>query len=415
MKFSRTLSLFTPALALATDLEARQADGYFPQDCDIRRLPITDDQRTALEVIFTENVPGMQSSTYADWLINYATTLINQINEVQSLALPATDLYYTFAFTLLDIPAVLGMASAAPMYTCYLSSLWSSALSSPGNNAKAVPTSEDNQKLIVLFETHRESDGDIFNYAGILVDEVQDMMNEARMIASYAPTDPNYTVLFDDLEAHEFLDFAYQAPIYRQGLSQAIASRLSGIPADSGTSVVSMSAPSVVTLDDGYTGAETTITILGGEDVSTSTSESRESTVVVTTTASPSSSSTTPRDTTITVTKSSSSSSRPSETTITVVKSSSTEAKDTTVTVTRNPETEAKDTTVTVTHNPETEAKDTTTTVIRTASQAPKDTTTSVTITRAFTGTIEVQTVNGGAKAVAGAGALAMGIAGLLL
>ena len=400
MKFSRTLSLFTPALALAADLEARQADGYFPQDCDIRRLPINDDQRTALEVIFTENVPGMQSSTYAEWLINYATTLINQINEVQSLALPATDLYYTFAFTLLDIPAVLGMASAAPMYTCYLSSLWSSALANPRDNTRAVPTNEDTQKLIVLFETHRESDGDIFNYAGILVDEVQDMMDEARMIARYAPTDPNYTVLFDDLEAHEFLDFASQAPIYRQGLSQAIASRLSGIPPASGTSIISMSAPSVVTLDNGYTGPETTITILNGENVPASTSETRESTVVVTSTSTPSSSSTTPRDTTITVTEGLSSSSRPSETTITIVKSSSTEAKDTTITVTRNAATEAKDTT---------------TTVVRTAEQAPKDTTTSVTITRAFTGTIEVQTVNGGAKAVAGAGALAMGIAGLLL
>ena len=78
------------------------------------------------------------------------------------------------------------MASAAPIYTCFLSTLWAEALSNPQQYAKrAVPTQDEKIKLIVLFEK-RANDGMQFDYAELLVDDTNDLIAEVQSVAGAA-------------------------------------------------------------------------------------------------------------------------------------------------------------------------------------------------------------------------------------
>ena len=88
-----------------------------------------------------------------------AYSLFNsQIDSVAAQALADSGRQYTTAFNTIDITSILGLASAAPMYTCYLSSLWAEALRNPQQYAKRdVPTQDEKTKLIVLFERRNDN------------------------------------------------------------------------------------------------------------------------------------------------------------------------------------------------------------------------------------------------------------------
>ena len=217
-----------------------------PTTCNVASGPISAEDAVKLDIIFGEDVPSERATTYADWLVNYLSGLASNINDVSHLALAAADNAYTTAFDTLNIPEVLGLASAAPMYTCYLSSLWAEALANPDSLAKrAVPTPEEKTKLMVLFE-RREQNGVIFNYADILIDETEDLIAEVRSIASAAltATDLSYTSLFTRLDASFLLSVASAAPIYTEGLSEAFNAGLtSSSPVLNTTLITSTAAP----------------------------------------------------------------------------------------------------------------------------------------------------------------------------
>ena len=88
---------------------------------------------TLLEMIFNGSVNG---TNYAQWLVNYASQLTRQIDNIASQALVDFDGQYTTAFDTIDVTGVLGSAYAAPMYSCFLSSLWDEALPDPSSSAK---------------------------------------------------------------------------------------------------------------------------------------------------------------------------------------------------------------------------------------------------------------------------------------
>ena len=93
------------------------------------------------------------STTFADYVVSYASQLVAQIADVANIAVGDNDFAFTTAFDSVDIPGVLGLASAAPIYTCFLSTLWAQALSNPQQYAKrAIPSQDEKIKLIVLFE-----------------------------------------------------------------------------------------------------------------------------------------------------------------------------------------------------------------------------------------------------------------------
>ena len=217
-----------------------------PTTCNVASGPISAEDAVKLDIIFGEDVPSERATTYADWLVNYLSGLASDINDVSHLALAAADNAYTTAFDTLNIPEVLGLASAAPMYTCYLSSLWAEALANPDSLAKrAVPTPEEKTKLMVLFE-RREQNGVVFNYADILIDETEDLIAEVRSIASAAltATDLSYTSLFTRLDASFLLSVASAAPIYTEGLSEAFnAGFTSSSPVLNTTLITSTAAP----------------------------------------------------------------------------------------------------------------------------------------------------------------------------
>ena len=103
-----------------------------------------------------------------------------------NIAVGDNDYAFTTAFDSVDIPGVLGLASAAPIYTCFLSTLSAQALSNPQQYAKrAIPSQDEKIKLIVLFEK-RATDGMQFDYAELLVDDTNNLIAEVQSVAGAA-------------------------------------------------------------------------------------------------------------------------------------------------------------------------------------------------------------------------------------
>ena len=178
-----------------------------------------------MQVLFSDRAGA---SAFADYVVSYASQLVAQISDVANIAVGDNNYAFTTAFDTIDIPGILGLASAAPIYTCFLSSLWAEALSNPQQYAKrAVPTQDEKIKLIVLFEK-RENSGMDFDYAELLVDETNDLIAEVQNVSAAAANGDlaAYASLFANVDVPYFLSIATEAPIYTEGLSAALQTAL---------------------------------------------------------------------------------------------------------------------------------------------------------------------------------------------
>ena len=196
-----------------------------PTYCEVVRGPLTPEEEVQLQVLFSDRAGA---SAFADYVVSYASQLVAQIADVANIAVGDNNYAFTTAFNTIDIPGILGLASAAPIYTCFLSSLWAEALSNPQQYAKrAVPTQDENIKLIVLFEK-RENSGMDFDYAELLVDETNDLIAEVQNVSAAAANGDlgAYASLFANVDVPYFLSIATEAPIYTEGLSAALQTAL---------------------------------------------------------------------------------------------------------------------------------------------------------------------------------------------
>ena len=139
---------------------------------------------------------------------------------------------YTTAFDTIDVTGILGLASAAPMYTCYLSSLWAEALSNPQQYAKRdIPTQDEKTKLIVLFERRDDNSGS-YDLAELLVDEIDYLIAQMNfVICDKIDNQSNYADLFTGLDVGLLMSLASEAPVYTKGLSAAFSAALSSYSA----------------------------------------------------------------------------------------------------------------------------------------------------------------------------------------
>ena len=196
-----------------------------PTYCEVVRGPLTPEEEVQLKVLFSDRAGA---SAFADYVVSYASQLVAQIADVANVAVGDNNYAFTTAFNTIDIPGILGLASAAPIYTCFLSSLWAEALSNPQQYAKrAVPTQDEKIKLIVLFEK-RENSGLDFDYAELLVDETNDLIAEVQNVSAAAANGNlgAYASLFANVDVPYFLSIATEAPIYTEGLSAALQTAL---------------------------------------------------------------------------------------------------------------------------------------------------------------------------------------------
>ena len=179
-------------------------------DCTPVLGPMDDRDVTLLEVIFSGTIDG---TTYAQWLVSYASLLVAQIDDVASQALVDTDERYTTAFNTIDVAGILDFASAAPMYTCFLSSLWNDTL--PDSHTFAgidYPPWRRKAKLMVLFERRNDNNGD-YNLAQILVRETENLLAEMNSVIAGQLTDPyGYTSLFTMLDVGQLISIAFPGP-----------------------------------------------------------------------------------------------------------------------------------------------------------------------------------------------------------
>ena len=203
--------------------------GTNPTQCEVVRGPLTPEEEVQLAVLFGD---GQGGTAFADYVVSYASQLVAQIADVANIAVGDNDFAFTTAFDTIDIPGVLGLASAAPIYTCFLSTLWAQALSNPQQYAKrAVPSQDDKIKLIVLFEK-RANDGMQFDYAELLVDDTNNLIAEVQSVAGAAGAAAvggdlsAYASLFANVDVAQFLSIATEAPIYTEGLSSAFVTAL---------------------------------------------------------------------------------------------------------------------------------------------------------------------------------------------
>ena len=203
--------------------------GTNPTQCEVVRGPLTPEEEVQLAVLFGD---GQGGTAFADYVVSYASQLVAQISDVANIAVGDNDFAFTTAFDTIDIPGVLGLASAAPIYTCFLSTLWAQALSNPQQYAKrAVPSQDDKIKLIVLFEK-RANDGMQFDYAELLVDDTNNLIAEVQSVAGAAGAAAvggdlsAYASLFANVDVAQFLSIATEAPIYTEGLSSAFVTAL---------------------------------------------------------------------------------------------------------------------------------------------------------------------------------------------
>ena len=193
---------------------------------EVARGTLTPKEEVQLQVLFSDRVGA---PAFADYVVSYASQLVAQIDSVADIAAGDNDHAFTTAFDTIDITGILGLASAAPIYTCFLSSLWTQALSNPQQYAKrAVPTKDEKIKLIVLFEK-RENSGMQFDFAKLLVDETNDLIAEIQNVSAAAANGDlaAYASLFANVDVPYFLSIATEAPIYTEGLSSAFESALS--------------------------------------------------------------------------------------------------------------------------------------------------------------------------------------------
>ena len=196
-----------------------------PTYCEVVRGPLTPEEEVQLQVLFSDRAGA---SAFADYVVSYASQLVAQISDVANIAVGDNNYAFTTAFNTIDIPGILGLASAAPIYTCFLSSLWAEALSNPQQYAKrAVPTQDEKIKLIVLFEKRENSSMD-FDYAELLVDETNDLIAEVQNVSAAAANGDlgAYASLFANVDVPYFLSIATEAPIYTEGLSAALQTAL---------------------------------------------------------------------------------------------------------------------------------------------------------------------------------------------
>ena len=200
-----------------------------PTYCEVVRGPLTPEEEVQLAVLFGD---GQGGSAFADYVVSYASQLVAQIADVANIAVGDNDFAFTTAFDTIDVPGVLGLASAAPIYTCFLSTLWAQALSNPQQYAKrAVPSQDDKIKLIVLFEK-RATDGMQFDYAELLVDDTNNLIADVQSVAGAAGAAAvggdlgAYASLFANVDVAQFLSIATEAPIYTEGLSSAFVTAL---------------------------------------------------------------------------------------------------------------------------------------------------------------------------------------------
>ena len=225
----------------------------YPTYCEVVRGPLTPEEEVQLQVLFSDRAGA---SAFADYVVSYASQLVAQIADVANIAVGDNDYAFTTAFNTIDIPGILGLASAAPIYTCFLSVLWVQALSKPQQYAKrAVPTQDEKIKLIVLFEK-RENSGMDFDYAELLVDETNDLIAEIQNVSAAAANgDLNaYASLFANVDVPYFLSIATEAPIYTESLSAALQTALASYSE-------SMFRPTVTTLTTRtYTTVNTIVT-----------------------------------------------------------------------------------------------------------------------------------------------------------
>ena len=203
--------------------------GTNPTYCEAVRGPLTPEEEVQLAVLFGD---GNGGTTFADYVVSYASQLAAQIADVANIAVGDNDYAFTTAFDSIDIPGVLGLASAAPIYTCFLSTLWAQALSNPQQYAKrAVPSQDEKIKLIVLFEK-RATDGMQFDYAELLVDDTNNLIAEVQSVAGAAGAAAAggdlgaYASLFANVDVAQFLSIATEAPVYTEGLSSAFVTAL---------------------------------------------------------------------------------------------------------------------------------------------------------------------------------------------
>ena len=203
--------------------------GTNPTYCEAVRGPLTPEEEVQLAVLFGDSSGG---TTFADYVVSYASQLVAQIDSVANIAVGDNDYAFTTAFDTIDIPGVLGLASAAPIYTCFLSTLWAQALSNPQQYAKrAIPSQDEKIKLIVLFEK-RATDGMQFDYAELLVDDTNNLIAEVQSVAGAAGAAAAggdlgaYASLFANVDVAQFLSIATEAPVYTEGLSSAFVTAL---------------------------------------------------------------------------------------------------------------------------------------------------------------------------------------------
>ena len=216
---SSSSSVPTPTLPAGTN----------PTLCEAVRGPLTPEEEVQLAVLFGDSSGG---TTFADYVVSYASQLVAQIADVANIAVGDNNYAFTTAFDSIDIPGVLGLASAAPIYTCFLSTLWAQALSNPQQYAKrAIPSQDEKIKLIVLFEK-RATDGMQFDYAELLVDDTNNLIAEVQSVAGAAGAAAvggdlgAYASLFANVDVAQFLSIATEAPVYTEGLSSAFVTAL---------------------------------------------------------------------------------------------------------------------------------------------------------------------------------------------
>ena len=201
-----------------------------PTYCDLQRDGLTPEQEIKLGVLFGD---GKDGTTFADYVVVYASELVEQIEYVARLAIGGDGYSFTTAFDVIDTPGVLGLASAGTVYPCFLSTLWAQALSNPQQYAKGGgPVDNDEIKLTVLFEKRLAEGLDLdFNYAEFLAEDTDYLLREVQKVANIVEAGNNddpagYLHLYDNLDVVQLLSMASQAPIYTEGLSAAFASAL---------------------------------------------------------------------------------------------------------------------------------------------------------------------------------------------
>ena len=86
--------------------------GTNPTYCEAVRGPLTPEEEVQLAVLFGDSSEG---TTFADHVVSYASQLVAQIADVDNIVVGDNDYVFTTAFDSIDVPGVLGLASAAPI------------------------------------------------------------------------------------------------------------------------------------------------------------------------------------------------------------------------------------------------------------------------------------------------------------